>query len=73
MENENGLKVFVVDGVLCDYTCGCIIVAAKSREEAIEIIREKGDADYLVLDEPDWADLLEEVTEGYYNAVWGGG
>ena len=32
------MKVFILNNVLCDYSCGCIIVAAKNKKEAINII-----------------------------------
>jgi len=34
----NKMKVFVLYEVLCDYTCGCIIVAARNAKEAAKII-----------------------------------
>ena len=68
------MKVYVVYNVLTDWTSGCIIVSAKNKEEAIKIIKENRDE--LYGDEVDWSNLeehLEEVTEGYYGEVFGGG
>lgn len=68
------MKVFVLRGVLCDYTCGCIVVAAKNREEAVDIIMKKRDgrlySDGLAWDQVENA--LEEVGKGYYCEVYGG-
>ena len=64
------MKVFVLYNVLCDYTCGCIIVAAESEAEAWKIINARNEDLYADTEE---GLKLEEVTEGYYNAVWGGG
>ena len=68
------MKVFVLDGVLCDYTCGCIVVAAKNKKEAAEIIMKKrtslhGDGIFW----NNFEEHLEEVTKGYYFEVFGGG
>ena len=65
------MKVFVLEGVLCDYTCGCIVVAAENKEQAIEIITERNPE--VSSDIIEWHEALEEVTEGYYLALWGGG
>ena len=72
------MKVFVLEGVLCDYTCGCIVVAAENKEQAIEIITERNpevsaDVTEVSADVIEWHEALEEVTEGYYLALWGGG
>ena len=39
MENEsNEMKTYVVEDAFCDYTCGMIVVKAKSKEEALNTI-----------------------------------
>ena len=35
------LKLFVWEGVLCDYTCGMICVLASSEQEAFDLLYEK--------------------------------
>jgi len=71
------MKVFVLKDVLCDYSCGCIIVAAKNKEEAIKIIRDKrsisGDLGGRSVDWSNIEDYIEEVKKGYYSEMWGGG
>jgi len=38
LENENNsMKLFIFDKVLCDYTDGCACIAAESHQEACEI------------------------------------
>lgn len=32
------MKTYVVENILCDYTCGLIVVKAKNKEDAIEMI-----------------------------------
>lgn len=39
------MKTFVVEKVLCDYTCGLIVVKAKNIEHAKDLLREKFDND----------------------------
>lgn len=65
------MKVFVLYNVLCDYTCGCIIVSAKNKKEAIKIIKDKR---ARALDSPyatrsNIEDHMEEVGKGYYSEV----
>lgn len=67
--------MFVLKDVLCDYSCGCIVVAAKNKEEAIKIIRDKKPHG-LYGDHVNWSNIeehMEEVTKGYYFEVFGGG
>jgi len=68
----NKMKVFVLHVVLCDYTCGCIIVAARNAKEAAKIIvgkhGESLDGDSIDKIESN----LEEITAGYYTEVYGG-
>ena len=69
------MKVFVLKDVLCDYSCGCIVVAAKNKKKAVEIIREKRGGS-LYGNGMRWDEVeenLEEVTKGYYFEVFGGG
>ena len=35
------MNTYVVENVLCDYTCGLIVVKVKSKEDAIEMIINK--------------------------------
>lgn len=64
------MKVFILKDVLCDYTCGCIIVAAKNRKKAADIIKmNHGSKNEFSNIEND----LEEVIKGYYFEVCGGG
>ena len=69
------MKVFVLFGVLCDWTCGCIIVSAKNKEEAIKIILEKteGELSGDMVSVENIKEKIIEVTEGFYEEVWGGG
>ena len=62
------MKVFVLNDVLCDYTCGCIVVAAEYKEEAIDIILRKHGQNIC----DDIEEAIEEVGPGYYLEVWGG-
>ena len=65
------MKVFILNNVLCDYSCGCIIVAAKNKKEASEIIRENRAKTGLDCD--DIEGELEEIGKGYYFELSGGG
>ena len=68
------MKVFVLQGVLCDWTCGVIIVSAKDKKEAIEKIKEHEYdlyGDTVSFDNIE--EEIEEVTKDYFLAVWGGG
>jgi len=40
-ENQSKWKLFVWTDVFCDWTCGLAFAIARSREEAIEILKEK--------------------------------
>ncbi|MHA2266096.1 MAG: hypothetical protein ACXAEN_27190 [Candidatus Thorarchaeota archaeon] len=65
------MKAFVLRDVLCDYTCGCIIVQAKNKKEAADKIREKrGNLYGMSRDEIE--EYIEEIDKGYYLEVWGG-
>lgn len=56
MENEsNEMKTYVVEDAFCDYTCGMIVVKAKSKEEAINLIINNK---YLQLNANNEADLI---------------
>lgn len=70
------MKVYILKNVLCDYTCGCIVVAAKNKKEAAEIIMEKRGGQIYSGGEVYWDNIeehLEEVTRGCYFEVFGGG
>jgi hypothetical protein len=69
------MKVFILRNILCDYSCGVIIVAARNKEEAIKIIKDKrpyGLRGHSV----NWANIedhIEEIGKGYYSELFGGG
>jgi len=65
------MKMYVWKDVLCDYTCGMIVVFAHDLKEARQIAKKQLDSvDYegsIEVDEPDIYDKPSAV------AVWGGG
>ena len=63
------MKTFVAEGVLCDYTCGMIVVKAASKEEAINLIQ-KEIASY---DVGDVLSALRELKDGEVVMAYGGG
>lgn len=69
------VKTFILRNVLCDYTCGCIVVAARTRRKAVERIKLERDGELwgggISLSEID--KHLEEIGEGYYSETMGGG
>jgi hypothetical protein len=68
------MKVFVLYKVLCDYTCGCIIVAAKNKKDAIRIIKEhRTNLNGVGVGWNNIEENLEEVIAGYYEEIFGGG
>ena len=80
------MKTFYVESILCDYTCGIIIVSAESKEQAIEMILDKKNqgfdddskAGYLFT-KYDKADIetvknhIQELQPNQIVAVMGGG
>jgi len=73
----NSFKVYILYNVLCDYTCGCIIVAAKDKEDAIRKIYEEFSQDDLYtegrINRHNIIDQLVEVTKDTFTYIWGGG
>ena len=56
METKTNMKTYVVDmSVFCNWTCGMIVVKAKSKEEAINLIINNK---YLQLNANNEADLI---------------
>ena len=68
------VKTFVLRNVLCDYTCGIIVVAARTRKKADERIKMERDGtlygDGIGLNEID--KHIEEIGEGFYSETFGG-
>ena len=38
--------MFVWEDVLCDYTCGMVCVLARTVDEALELVKKKGEWEY---------------------------
>jgi len=68
------VKTFILRNVLCDYTCGVIVVAARTKRKAIERIKMERDGelygDGISLSEID--KHLEQIGEGFYSETFGG-
>jgi len=41
LRKEKKLKLYVWEGVLCDYTCGMVCVLAKNKAHAMKILEKK--------------------------------
>ncbi len=79
------MKTFYVDNILCDYSCGILIVSAENKEEAIKILLDKdnqgykeGKPGYILgkYDEDDVKKIINDMQELKPNqiiAVHGGG
>lgn len=66
------MKVFIAENVLCDYTCGMIVVIASDKERAIEIVKKKFDWITQKRIPKELKEIsLEEEEQVFY--VWGGG
>lgn len=62
------MKTFVAEDVLCDYTCGLIVVKAKNKKEAVKLIYQK---DSFLIE--DIVKKLRELKENEVVFVYGGG
>ena len=69
LSNSEIMKTFVAEGVLCDYTCGMVVVKATNKEEAINLIKN----DVASYDVGDVLSTLRELKEGEVVMVYGGG
>ena len=70
------LKLFVWEKVLCDWSCGIVVVLAKDLEHAKELLKEEDYVIYRELFEEDGDDYMKQpkiVTEPSVFYVWGGG
>lgn len=72
--DANNLKLFVWQGVLCDYTSGIAFALAKNVEEAREAIlveyrKELNDLEFAK--ELEAEPIVAEVTQGFF--LFGGG
>lgn len=66
-EKTQKLKLFIAEGVLCDYTCGMVVIVAKDLERAKELARIELDDDQVV------DNLIElSLTEESLNYMYGG-
>jgi len=65
------LKVFVWDKVLCDATCGIIVVVAKDVEEARKLAIKEGNEYRSVIDAVSHEPEVVEIEKAF--VVWGGG
>ncbi len=45
------MKTFVVEHVLCDYGCGLIVVKAKDKSEAVELICKEWESERKEIEE----------------------
>ena len=64
------MKTFVAEGILCDYTCGMVVVTAENLEHAKQIIDDKFEFDSV---KNEIKENLEELEVGEYLDCWGGG
>lgn len=62
------MKTFVVENVLCDYTCGLIVVKAKNIECAKDLLRKKFNDTY-----EDVTKDIRELQNDEIVYVYGGG
>lgn len=70
MKKPKTIKLFVWEGVLCDYTCGMVCVLAYNLDEALKLARKKYPQYYL----DDFAGREPKViTKPEAFAVYGGG
>lgn len=70
---KRNMKVYVWDNVLCDWTCGMVVIVARDDDEANRILIEHGLSEYISYD-GNWSPQPTIVTDGpYINFVWGGG
>ena len=69
---KRGLKLYVWENVLCDYTCGVMFSLARSEEEARELIQAAVgyDSDYVKQDLQQTPQVYDDLV-GF--AVYGGG
>ncbi len=68
---RKGLKLFVWENVLIDYTSGMICVLAHDLEEAFELARKKEASDYVVSEMGKVKPKIITEPEAFY--VYGGG
>lgn len=74
---SDGMKLYVWESVLCDYTCGMVVVLAHSKSEAIETAtRQNALGSMLQWDlrevEPKVVDVTK-IKRPRSWVVWGGG
>jgi hypothetical protein len=79
MKNENAMNLYILEGVLADYTGGMAVIAAPSLERCWEVFAEEFDysGDYLEHQKRFCEDItvIENVNhdEGVVSYVHGGG
>ncbi len=62
------MKTFVVENILCDYSCGLIVVKAKDVESAKNLLRDKFNDTY-----EDITNGIRELKDNEIVYVYGGG
>ena len=66
------MKTYVAQEVLCDYTCGIVIVRAENIEEAKRKVSNFGGREWSDCTIEEVKSKLHEMTDAVI-AVWGGG
>jgi hypothetical protein len=62
------MKTFVVENILCDYSCGLIVVKAKDVESAKNLLRDKFNDTYENI-----TNGIRELKDNEIVYVYGGG
>ena len=67
------MKTYVAQNVLCDYTCGMVVVKADSLEDAIKLLKNAKDENGYERDVSKTASELRELKNNECLYVYGGG